>query len=195
MAIDREPVMYSVRKGSRISVASAQVVGPELEAIAREEGGISAAAVVDRAATPGTALANWDDQTHYFEWNDEEAAYLHRQEQARNLIRSIIVRVSTPTGEAKSRAFYQVENADHERRYRPVQEVLDNSDWSEQVINRFRGELIRLEEQYRAYLSIEAFNRQYGSIFAEIKALPEDGSTLRRRHGFRATPVLAGAKT
>lgn len=56
-----------------------------------ETGRLTAPAVVDLARSPNSPLHD------FFEWDDTVAAELHRQAQARTLIRSIKIRVETKT--------------------------------------------------------------------------------------------------
>ena len=76
---------YQFRKGSRVTGIDAETAGTELDRINREQGSLTAPAVVD-AARPADAPLH-----PAFEWDDQLAAELHRQHQARDLIRSVTI--------------------------------------------------------------------------------------------------------
>ena len=116
-----------------------KIVGSELKAIDDSEGEIPAAAIVQRAATPGTALNEWDNKYHYFEWNDTVAADEYRQEQARALIRAIEIRVTSGDQTLSTRGFYAVGDANG-KVYRPVERIV-GTELNRQIIDRFQNRL------------------------------------------------------
>jgi hypothetical protein len=72
---------FIFKNGYRIKGINAQTAGEELARIAQDRGELKAPDVVDEAR-PQDALLH-----PAFEWNDQIAAELHRQDQARYLIR------------------------------------------------------------------------------------------------------------
>jgi hypothetical protein len=89
-------MIYQFREGSRFPVKP-QVAGEELERIADIHGGkVIPGDVRDESRPEGTVLHR------YFEWDNWTAAELHREEQARRLIRSI-VRIEHVPGEPEPR--------------------------------------------------------------------------------------------
>jgi hypothetical protein len=74
---------YQFRNGWRVAGVDAQTVGDELHRIYQDNGELTAPLVVDEARPDDAALHP------AFEWNDEVAAELHREHQARTMIRSV----------------------------------------------------------------------------------------------------------
>ncbi|MBM4179857.1 MAG: hypothetical protein FJ211_11105 [Ignavibacteria bacterium] len=77
---------YVFRNGARVSGIDAQTAGDELARIQDHHGELTAPLVVDEARPDDAALHP------AFEWDDEIAAELHRQHQARTLIRSVQIK-------------------------------------------------------------------------------------------------------
>jgi hypothetical protein len=74
---------YQFRNGWRVAGVDAQTVGHELHRIYQDNGELTAPLVVDEARPDDAPLHP------AFEWNDEVAAELHREHQARTMIRSV----------------------------------------------------------------------------------------------------------
>ena len=74
---------YKFRNGWRVAGVDAQTVGDELRRIYDDNGELTAPLVVDEARPDDAPLHP------AFEWNDEIAAELHREHQARTMIRSV----------------------------------------------------------------------------------------------------------
>jgi hypothetical protein len=185
MAVERAPKMYAASKGAHISNASAQVVGPELDRLASTfPSGLTPAAVLDRASTRGTPLYEWDQDTGYFEWDDVAAAEAHREEQARLLIRSVVIKVQSGSGAIRTRAFHVIAEND-KRSYRSIDEIVTNDDYIDQIKRRFQNELIRLDKTYRAYLSYVEFSQQYAPVFEAIAEVAPTEPVRRPRRGSR----------
>lgn len=163
---------YSWRPGSRIKVDAVQTVG-ELRSIYTRHGAVTPTAVVD-AARPEDALLHGE-----FEWDDTEASRLYREEQARHLLRSLVVVYKKTDGTKTQpiRAFVKiVPSADdpvidesvaevlEPHVYVPVRTVVDEAElrrrWKMQAMNA----LMSWRRQYR---DIEEFSR----IFEQIDAM------------------------
>ena len=96
---------FTFREGARVKGGvDAQTVGEELERIAAETGGVTPQAVVESAKPADAPLHPC------FTWDDEKAADLYRQGEARTLVRSVEI-IVTPT-EAPVPAFVSVERVD-----------------------------------------------------------------------------------
>lgn len=91
------------------------------------DGHLTPRAVVD-ASRPSDALLH-----HEFEWDDSVAAERHREEQARNIIRSIKIE----TVENEPRMFHAV-IVDGEREYATIDEIRIDDALSQQVVNRLK---------------------------------------------------------
>ena len=74
---------FHFRSGARVTGVDAQTVGDELGRIYDEHGELTAPLVVDEARPDDAPLHP------AFEWDDAVAAELHREHQARTLIRSV----------------------------------------------------------------------------------------------------------
>ena len=87
--------------------------------IRRRRGVLTAEVVVDESRAEDAPL-----HTH-FEWDDAEAGERYRQQQARELIRSVKIRYVEPSGtQAETRGFVSVARADlPAREYVPIEEV------------------------------------------------------------------------
>ena len=145
---------YSWNQGFNIK-ADPQLAGPELERIL-EHGG-SAADVLAAAEDPTSPLHP------AFEWNDSEAARLHRLETARYLIRSIRVTVKIEQQEPRTvRVLTALKAAPAELRYQRVEDIISDPLKRRAKLNEIRGEL-------------QSFKRRYAefSDWAELRALFE----------------------
>lgn len=79
---------YDWRAGTRPpSGVSAETIGRELDRHMGDEGKITAARVVEIARDHSSPLHSW------FEWDDSKAAEAHRLQQARTLLRAVVVKV------------------------------------------------------------------------------------------------------
>lgn len=193
MAVERAPKMYVATRGSRINNTSAQVVGPELEALAESPAGLTPSAVLARAIEPGAPLQLWDQSVGYFQWDDSQAAVAFREEQARLLIRSVVVRVQSGEGAVRTRAFHVVADKD-KRSYRTIDEIVSNPDYVDQIKRRFQNELIRMDKSYRAYLSYVEFSQQFAPVFEAIsEVLVEAAPDNRRRYVRRGDHIALEA--
>lgn len=115
-------ITYSFRTGTRVSGVDAQTAGQELARISHENGELTAPLVVQEARPDDAPLHP------IFEWNDQVAAELHREHQARNLIRSVqIVR----EGEEQPEPVYV--HVSTEGSYMPAEEVVQRVDLFEQA--------------------------------------------------------------
>ena len=88
---------YYARKHSSLSDKEAALCGPVLAKIETDHGKLTPRLVVADASDPRSPL---HDQ---FEWNDTEAAIKYREDQARRLIRNIMVRVTVDDKKLTSR--------------------------------------------------------------------------------------------
>lgn len=180
--------MYAVSKGGRLpgGTAAAQIVGAELAAIDQQFGSISASDVVARAETPGTPLNAWDNEYHYFEWNEPKAAAAYREEQARQLIRAVVIKVESGEQTLSTRGFYPIRDGhDQTHIYRPVGAVINDRQLNRQIMDRFQNELLRINDSYRAYLAYSDFARAFGIVFEAVDTvidhMAEEGHPRARR--------------
>ncbi len=123
--------------------ANAQRIGVALAEIAdQQKGRLTPKAVVDAARASRHPLRP------FFEWNDTAAADAYRLDQARMLIRSIVViDDDAEAGDAKP-AFLSI--SDHGgTSYRSMQEVLDSVELQSAVLAAAERDLAAFEKRYR----------------------------------------------
>lgn len=113
---------YSFRPGARVTGVDAQTVGQELERISDDHGELTASLVVDEARPDHAPLHP------AFEWNDEIAAELHRQHQARTMIRAVQI-----VQEHDGRPEPVYVHVSGEGSYLPVEKVVELPDLYEQA--------------------------------------------------------------
>lgn len=144
--------VYEWRSGARLPSVSAQPVGERLHALREQHGRLTAAVVVADASAEDSVLHP------YFEWDDVVAARLHREEKARLLMRSILVRaVLFPDQEPELvRAFVAVNLEDADTSYEPISVVLAEPGFRAQVIAGALQELRSWREKYRGYPELAA---------------------------------------
>jgi hypothetical protein len=119
-----------------------QRVGQELEAIRGVAGGLTARAVVD-AARPKKHYLH-----RYFTWDDAIAAARYREDEARHLIRSVVVRFTDePTSTVPVRAFVAI--GKDEDRYMPTSVVLSQEKLRAKLLARAVEELRWFKQKYR----------------------------------------------
>lgn len=116
----------------------------------REREGVLTPAAVVEASREAAAPLHGD-----FTWDDERAAELHRQNEARSMIRSLVVvyrhpetKKEIPTRREVSlvRLTGDVANA---RRYVPVQGVLDDPAQRKALVDQARRELVSWANRFR----------------------------------------------
>ena len=126
---------------------TAQVAGEVLSTIEQEEGALTPKSIVERSREKSAALHNC------FEWNNKKAAEGFRVQQARELIRHLIV--VTEQEERETRAFinYQGDNEEGEREsvFVNIYSALNDEEQ--------RGYILRT-----ALREAEAFRRKYENL-------------------------------
>jgi hypothetical protein len=111
---------------------NADRIGREIDSIRKETGGIaSPAELVNRARNATSAMHGW------FTWDDSKAAELHRQQEARRLLRDIrIVRVVEGEEQPPQRVYVSVAHSTGGKggAYAPIIEAMSDDTMREQVI-------------------------------------------------------------
>lgn len=85
-----------------------------------------------------------------FEWDDSIAAEEWRKEQARTIIRSIVV--SDKPEEEPVRAYFKIESATH---YETVQTIISKPDSYSLLLKQALGELAAFQRKYRKLKELE----------------------------------------
>lgn len=163
---------YTWRPNSRIKVA-ADVAVMELRSIHARDGAVTPGAVVEAARPVDSRLHD------EFEWSNDEAARLYREEQARHLMRSVVVSYKKADGTKTEpvRAFVKIvpsldddtleesiADAMEPHVYLPVRTVVDEEALRRRWKTQAMSALLSWRRQYR---DISEFAR----IFEQIDAM------------------------
>lgn len=134
----------------------AQVVGEEIEALrVRHNGHLTPRSVVDNARAENSPLHP------LFEWDDEKAAAAHREHQASDVLRSIVVQLpERPYEAAPTRAFVSV-RVENEPIYTSVQTALSDEAMREQMLAQAMRDLQSWRRRYNEINELAA-------LFAQI---------------------------
>lgn len=131
---------FSFKNGYRISGITAQIAGEELARIQQQHGELKPPTIVDEAR-PKDALLH-----PAFEWDDFVAAELHRQDQARHLIRA--VQVVKENNEPQS-VYVHINKTGS---YLPIETVVTREDLYEDA---YRAACSRINEAQKALAELE----------------------------------------
>jgi hypothetical protein len=124
-------MIYQFKNGSHLA-GDAQTIGERLGEIESASGGLTPEAVVRDARSAASVLHP------LFEWNDARAADQWRLEQARYLIRSVIVVVepSEPAEDQRTiRAFVPISGTEENRTYVPTLRALSDPGMRKHIPN------------------------------------------------------------
>lgn len=114
----------------------------ELEQVRkRSRGVLLPRAVVDHARDEASALHR------YFEWDDTEAAEQWRLEQARCVIRAVVILLPQATTEVRCYVSLQQDRGDAS--YRTTADVMSNDEWRARLLEEAHRDLEALERKYR----------------------------------------------
>lgn len=148
---------YTFVEGARLK-GDAQAAGETLEHLRTNHGGLlTAELVVEQARQQSSPLHG------YFEWDDTEAAHQYRLEQARHLIRHIVVREAETA--APRKAYVQVQ----------VKDVRAYTD----TVEALQDEGLRLYVLNQAKRDLESFARRYGELEELAGMLPVVHKTIQ----------------
>lgn len=164
---------YHAARGSQFTDEDAQVIGPVLEDLAKA-GKSSAPAVVDAARAKSSPLHG------YFEWNDAKAAESHRENQAREMMRAVVVVRTLREDEPKQevRAFFPVhrtreaKEAKEPRQYVHIDSVLDDPELAEQVVADALRMLRAWRNRFDIYRTI--FPSEWSPVFEVVDTVAAD---------------------
>ena len=148
-------MVYKWASGSRIR-ADAQTAGEVCQRL-ESEGRLTPHDLV-RVSEPEDAPLH-----DTFEWDDERAAKLYRETQARYIIRSLVV---TCEDKEPTRAFVSLTRTTKSHEYHSINAVLRNADDIDSLLQQAYGELRAFTNKYRRLKELT------GIITAIEKALP-----------------------
>lgn len=135
-------MVYQWKSVSRVCV-DANVAGAVCEQLA-DKGCLSAKNLLD-ASRPEEAPLH-----HCFEWDDSVAAEMYREDQARYIIRSLVI---VPEKKEPVRGFFRIENAGNT--YHTIQTILQSDDATAKLFNTAMNELKALHRKYAALQRLE----------------------------------------
>lgn len=155
-------MLYQYRgPGSRRDIP-AEVVGSELQRIYEAAGELTPPAIVEESRPPTAPLHS------VFEWDDSVAAEAHRQAQARQLVRAVVLVPDPRKGEGTTsvRAFVSVTKPEvQQRTYRPITEALQNPIDAAAIKARLLKELLNMRQRY---VELMEFDEQIGAQFQSL---------------------------
>lgn len=135
-------MVYQWKTGSRIS-GDAQIAGNICEQL-ENEGRLSAKTLLDVSRPQNAPLHD------NFEWNDGVAAEKYRENQAREIIRSLVI---IPEQNAPVRSFFKIENIGNT--YQSVKTILQDEDMTAKLLKTALRELNALHQKYCAVQNLE----------------------------------------
>ncbi len=157
-----QPVVQYSYAGNSPGVP-AKVLGEELARIEKRDGGVIPKVVVDESRPDEAPLHPM------FEWDDEVAAELYRQEQVRNGVRTLRVTVIQENGEREKQVAYvsvtRREEDDVPRHYVSTARAMHDDDMRRQVLSE-------------ALAQLHGWQRRYGHL-AELAGVVEAISASR----------------
>lgn len=173
-------VRYGVKPGSRVPPEKAQTYGDSLQRLAERYGGrLDAEIVVEASRNPASPLHEW------FEWDDSTAAEEYRKEQARALIRAIVICEKNPRVEV--RAFHHVVLSEEaggspECYYVPTEDVLKNRGLLQQVLQEALDYLCWFRKKYAILKELGGVHREIDRLIAKKRtSISSRGITAARR--------------
>jgi hypothetical protein len=137
-------MIYKWKEGSR-HIVDAAAAGQELERIRGNTTFFRPRDVVD-ASRPEKAVLHPE-----FEWNDVVAAENYREDQARYIIRTVVVYAEDESEPV--RAFVSVQTNEGSQ-YVAVETALSDTDMREQVLEQARADIATFQRKYSRYLDL-----------------------------------------
>jgi hypothetical protein len=126
--------------------ADAQKIGEELNKLAGAVGELTPAVVVETARSPRNILHR------HFQWDDQKAAEAFRLDQARCLIRSIVVE-DDEAEDGNSQAFISISDKGGTS-YRTLTAVKNSADLQAKVLAAAQRDLTAWERRYRSLADV-----------------------------------------
>lgn len=148
-------MVYQWKKGNHCK-GDAQVAGEICEQL-EKAGHLSAKNLLDVSRPEDAPLHD------SFEWDDSVAAERYREDQAREIIRSIVI---VPEKANPVRGFFKIESAGPT--YQSIQSVLQNEDSTQKLLMTAFRELSVIQNKYA---SLRQLNKVWEAV-EEVKAQP-----------------------
>lgn len=135
-------MIYQWKEAFPYKKAEAQKVGEFLETLSEKIGDIRPSQVVEESKPKEAILHD------YFIWDNDKAGKLFREEQARHIIKSIVVVKTINDQPATTRAFVSIRNDENERKYINIDSVLDDEIMTQQMLSEALKELQAFRQKY-----------------------------------------------
>ena len=125
-----------------------QEAGQYLDSIAQRDGGIHPNVIVEEAREPEALLHSC------FEWDNTEAAHKYREDQARAIVRNlVVVHVSEDNQNepSRTRAFVHVvtqDDGEKDSRYLDIKSVLNDTQMRSDLLEQAKRELVSFRTKY-----------------------------------------------
>lgn len=129
-----------------LSTKEAKIVRGLLEKIRKREGELKPIAVVEAARSPRSPLHK------HFEWDDTEAARLHRLAQASDLIRRVKIEIIDDGSDKPPLRVNSYVSVTHDsgRHYKPIMSVLEDESERAQLLSEALAALQAIKRKYAA---------------------------------------------
>jgi hypothetical protein len=127
---------------------SAQIVGDEISRLEKEANGALLPATVVQAARPMKSPLH-----PCFEWDNSKAAKAYREQQAREILRKIVVVYENDKGEQEEiRAFVSIrDDNDEAGYYTSTARLVDDDELLGNVLEQILSELIAIKNKYAQF--------------------------------------------
>lgn len=154
---------YRWKKGTRLR-SDPQKIGEELEQIYQTNQAVTPAAVTEFAKNNPDSLLG-----QCFEWDVQKAAEARWLDEARYVLRHIVMYAEVDGQEKEVRAFWVVTVPDEDDEkpttvYRLITDIMDDEEQKAQLIRKARRELSQWQERYSNL-------REFAAIFSAIDSL------------------------
>lgn len=164
---------YLWKNGSHLK-GDSDAVGHELRRIEDQAGVLVPGDVVHQSEGLQSILHS------FFEWDDGIAGNLYREDQARHLLRSIVVEIEQGPGVEPLlvRAFHAVvtsEDSENGREYVNSVRIWSEPDLRQQVLARALSELQALEKRYAEYCELDPLREVIGQIRERVETRDKMG--------------------
>lgn len=185
-------MIYQFAEGHRLAVknANAQEVGEALEQLTANEQNFGPHLLVETARPKSSPLHK------YFEWDDTEAAAQYRIEQARYLIRTVIVVRDEEPESPRIRAFVAVAEDAGRGRYVPMGRALSTPSYREKLMADAESDLARYQNKYSVLRNIDEWWVPIRTAHKVLKTKVKEAAIARAQKdkAKKAVTVTAGRK-
>lgn len=156
-------MVYKIKEGSHLSI-DAQEAGERIEIINKLNGIITPELVLKDARNDESPLHEG------FDWDDSTAAEAYRLDQARYILRSIVVVTSISDEETKTiRAFVSVKPTEGEKIYTTIAYAMSDTEFRQQLIDRAYKELQQWSTRYKELVEFKTVHEAVQSIQFEVE--------------------------